>query len=87
MDTCLAGVSFSESSEYSSGLLKSTVSKEAEGMGTDWQSGQDPPAKVRQWWGEEDHDVFRMYVNQNLPKELMDIVRARYDHFRKNAIM
>ena len=33
VDTCLAGVSFSESSEYSSGLLKSTVSKEAEGMG------------------------------------------------------
>ena len=54
----------------------------AEGMGTDWQPGQDPPAKVRQWWGEEDHEVFRMYVNQNLPKELMDIVRARYKHFR-----
>ena len=59
----------------------------AEGMGTDWQPGQDPPAKVRQWWGEEDHNVFRMYVNQNLPKELMDIVRARHEHFRKNAIM
>ena len=28
-----------------------------------------------------------MYINQNLPKELMDIVRALYEHFRKNAIM
>ena len=39
------------------------------------------------WWGEDDHDLFRMYINQNVPKELMDIVRARYEHFRKNAIM
>ena len=31
--------------------------------------------------------LLQKYVNQNLPKELMDIVRAQYKHFRKNTIM
>ena len=31
--------------------------------------------------------LLQKYVNQNLPKELMDIVCAQYKHFRKNAIM
>lgn len=57
-----------------------------EGLGTLWQAGEDPPQSVREWWGEEDWDLFRMYRNQNLNKDMMDLIRGRHRQFQKHAL-
>ena len=58
----------------------------AEGMKAEWKPGQDPPEKVREWWGNEDFDVFRLYQNSNITPDMMNLVRTKYPHYQKNAI-
>ena len=70
-------------------LLRSLLNDvfKVEGFGTQWQPGDEPPATVKAWWGEEDVDIFKLYRNQNLSKPLMDIIRERHPRYRKNAMM
>ena len=70
-------------------LLRSLLNDvfKVEGFGTQWQPGDEPPATVKAWWGEEDVDIFKLYRNQNLTKPLMDIIRERHPRFRKNAML
>ena len=69
-------------------LLRSLFSDvmKFEGLGRLWQAGQDPPQSVQDWWGEDDWDVFRLYKNQNLTREMMDIVRGRHKQYSKHSI-
>ena len=48
---------------------------ESEGFKELWKPGEEPPPSVVEWWGEDDHDIFRLYQNQNMSKEMMDIIR------------
>ena len=70
-------------------LLRSLLNDvfKVEGFGTQWQPGDEPPATVKAWWGEEDIDIFKLYRNQNLTKPLMDIIRERHPRYRKNAML
>ena len=70
-------------------LLRSLLNDvfKVEGFGTQWQPGDEPPATVKAWWGEEDVDIFKLYRNQNLTKPLMDIIRERHPRYRKNTMM
>ena len=69
-------------------LLRSLFNElmKVEGMGTLWQPGEEPPQSVRDWWGEEDFDLFRLYKNQNLTKEMMELVRGRYRQYQRNSL-
>ena len=58
----------------------------AEGLKSLWKTGQDPPASVQEWWGNEDWEVFRLYENQNISKDTMDLIRARHQRYKRNAI-
>ena len=70
-------------------LLRSLLNDvfKVEGFGTQWQPGDEPPATVKAWYGEEDVDILKLYRNQNLTKPLMDIIRERHPRFRKNAML
>ena len=70
-------------------LIRKTYNKmmKIEGMGRLWKPGQNPPQKVQDWWGPDDHDIFRMYRNQNLEKEMMNTVRNRYEEYKKSAVL
>ena len=57
-----------------------------EGMGTLWQPGENPPQSVQDWWGADDWDIFRLYKNQNLSKEMMEMVRGRHRQYQKSAL-
>ena len=59
----------------------------SEGLKTLWRPGQDPPAAIQAWWGPHDWDIFRSYQNQNLNREVMELIRARYPEHRKNSII
>ena len=43
----------------------------SEGLKSLWKTGQDPPASVQDWWGFDDWEVFRLYENQNISKDIM----------------
>ena len=58
----------------------------AERLKSLWKTGQDPPASVQEWWGNEDWEVFRLYENQNISKDIMELIRARHQRYKKNAI-
>ena len=58
-----------------------------EGFGTRWKTGDEPPAEVKAWWGEDDIDILKMYTNQNLPKPLMDLIREWHLRFKRNDMM
>ena len=58
-----------------------------EGFGTRWKTGDEPPAEVKAWWGEDDIEILKMYTNQNLPKPLMDLIRERHPRFKSSAMM
>ena len=70
-------------------LLRSLLNDvfKVEGFGTQWQPGDEPPATVKAWYGEEDVDILKLYRNQNLTKPLMDIIRERHPRYRKNAML
>ena len=57
-----------------------------EGLKSLWKTGQDPPPSVQEWWGNEDWEVFRLYENQNISKDVMELIRARHQRYKKNAI-
>ena len=61
-------------------LVSLSVNKllESQGLKELWKPGEEPPASVMEWWGEDDPDIFRFYINQKISKEMMDMVRNRY---------
>ena len=79
-------IPIAEIMEYDVIRLSFNKMVESEGFKELWQPGEDPPAPVLEWWGENDHDIFRLYINQNISKEMMDMVRNRYREHQKNGI-
>ena len=58
----------------------------AEGLKSLWKTGQDPPPSVQEWWGNEDWELFRLYENQNITKDMMELIRGQHQRYKKNAI-
>ena len=50
---------------------------EAEGFKKDWGPGDDPLASVVEWWGGEDHDIFKLYRGQQIT-DISKLIRERY---------
>ena len=72
--------------EYDLVRLSFNKMLESEGLKELWKPGDEPPASVVEWWGEDDHDIFRFYINQSITKEIMDMVRNRYWKHTKTVL-
>ena len=58
---------------------------EAEGFRKDWVPGDEPPASVVEWWGEEDHDIFKLYRGQQITA-MTKLIRERHVEEEVNGI-
>ena len=62
-------------------LIKQIFAKmiECEGFKTDWVTGDDPTESVKEWWGNEDFDIFRLINGQTFPPKMVELVRNKYN--------
>ena len=49
-----------EMSDYTTVRVAFNAMLCAEGFKSIWTQGQDPPASVVEWWGDQDHDIFAL---------------------------
>ena len=67
-----------EMSDYTTVRVAFNAMLCAEGFKSIWTQGQDPPASVVEWWGDQDHDIFALLNGSDISATTTKLIRSRY---------